>query len=282
MKHSLDAGSTLDLDVAGVVLRLRVGDADIVRRLEPRFAHFRIDAPSGSPPDLQLELLELRPHPGPPCSPMLDLRFEQGQLHLAHPRLEACVDARAGRARMRLAADEPLADLDYLLRVCCALAVFERGGLMLHAAALVDGMKAQVFFGPSGSGKTSLARRADGRRVLNDDLVVVMPGPMGIWQAHASPFSNPSQVQPEGPGGAPLAGLFRLDRAEAPRLEPMRPAEAIASLLASTPVVGLDPTRLPALMQRLAALVAACPPQRLFASMDARTWETLGSPAPRA
>ncbi len=280
----MPAGLALDLDIAHIRLRLRASQPGLLHALQaslPSSAARVVSPPPDAPPvDVELELSDLRPHPGAPCAADARPSFEAGRLHLSHPRLQACIDARAGRGRLRLAADEPLADLDYLLRLAAMLAAFEGGGLILHAAAVADRRGARVFYGPSGSGKTSIARRAAPRRVLHDDLVLLQPGAGAgePWTVHGTPFSGRDQVAPEGLDGAPLRGLYQLGRAEddsPPRLEPLGAAEGLASLLASTPVIPLDPGRLPTLLERVGHLLDRAPVARLLASLDARSWALL-------
>lgn len=62
---------------------------------------------------------------------------------------------------------------DALLRVLVGTILPLRGGLLLHAAAVVGNGCAFVFAGPSGSGKTTVTRLAGTRRVLNDEISAV-------------------------------------------------------------------------------------------------------------
>jgi hypothetical protein len=44
---------------------------------------------------------------------------------------------------------------------------------LVHGCGIVDGKQCYLFTGPSGSGKTTLARLAEGRKVLNDEAVLI-------------------------------------------------------------------------------------------------------------
>jgi hypothetical protein len=67
--------------------------------------------------------------------------------------------------------------VENVLRILVAHALVARGGVLLHAAGVAEGDRARVFFGVSGAGKTTLSRLAqeEGRRILSDDMVALVP-----------------------------------------------------------------------------------------------------------
>lgn len=202
------------------------------------------------------------------------IRLADAQLSLEGDRLSARADLRRGEAELRVDADggDAAALVDYALRVLTALLVEARGGLLLHGAGLVRGHAGLLLLGPSGTGKTTAARNAAGARVLNDDLVLLLPGTDGGWQLHASPFSNPSQVPPAGPGHAPLTAILRLRQAPVARLRPLSAAVALAELLAAVPVLVADPGRLPGLTRRLSTVLDRTPAAQLDLRADPSYW----------
>src|SRR2546422_5182960 len=64
--------------------------------------------------------------------------------------------------------------LENFLRVLTASFVLDRGGFLLHAAAVVRGGRAYVYFRPSGSGKTTVTDLSPGGLVLSGDLTLVV------------------------------------------------------------------------------------------------------------
>ena len=44
---------------------------------------------------------------------------------------------------------------------------------LVHGCGIIDGEKCYLFTGPSGSGKTTLAKLAEGRKVLNDEALLI-------------------------------------------------------------------------------------------------------------
>ena len=83
------------------------------------------------------------------------------------------------------------------------------------------------------------------------------------WQMVATPFSNPTRVQPTGSHQVPLTALYRLVQDRRVFLEPLDPALALAEVIASSPIVSADPDRAAALLDRAAQLTRAVPVQRL-------------------
>lgn len=201
--------------------------------------------------------------------------FRDGLLHFTAPGYEGFIDEEGGVAELSLSSMQPVEDVDYFLRVAYALLAFRAGGLLFHAAGIVRGGGAYLFFGPSGGGKTTVARLSPDDLVLNDDLVLLMPRADG-WEAYATPFWNPSQVRSPGPCSAPLAGMFRLVQDTAVYLEEMGPARALAELVSSVPVISADPARSLELLEVGRCLGDAVPVYRLHFLPDASFWDVVG------
>ena len=74
-----------------------------------------------------------------------------------------------------------------------------------------------------------------------------------------TPFSNPIQVAPSGPGQAPLTALHHLVQARQVARRPMGAAVALVALVARVPLVGADPARGVMLLRRAGAICAIVP-----------------------
>lgn len=204
-------------------------------------------------------------------SPEPAATFSEGVISFNEPAFQGKIDPAGGQAWVTLKAPDPMPELEYFLRVIYALLVFEAGGLLFHAAGIIHERCAYLFFGPSGTGKTTVARSVEENRVMNDDLVVLLPAE-GHWTVNATPFWNPSQVVPAGPRQAPLRGLFRLVQSQETYLESMGSGQALAELVANTPVVAADPSRGLALLARAQQLMNGVPPQRLHLRLGDNIW----------
>jgi hypothetical protein len=201
------------------------------------------------------------------------MSFHAHGLTLDAPQLAGSIDRTTGRAHLKLDTAYPLEGVEYFLRIAYAWLVFQRGGLMVHAAGILRAGKVCLFVGHSGSGKTTVSRASTEARVLNDDLIVLMPDGVA-WQAYATPFWNPTQVAPA-PLHGPLAGVFRLVQDRQVYLEPMTSGQALAELVSNTPVISADPAHQPDLLARGADVLRAPLAYRLHFLPDASFWRLI-------
>lgn len=171
--------------------------------------------------------------------------------------------------------------VENVLRLVVAYSLLHAGGLLFHAACVVDGGEAVVFPGHSGAGKSTTARlsAAEGRMVLSDDIVGVMPGPGG-FEVVALPFG--SEVRFPGPPGvvAPLRALCALQKAEAVEVSELRPAAAVGLALACTPYVNHDPLRADRLFANIERLTGAVRLRTLRFPKVGPIWSALPVGAP--
>ncbi|MCU0290572.1 MAG: hypothetical protein MUF10_01065 [Thermoanaerobaculaceae bacterium] len=202
------------------------------------------------------------PPPAPPWVHTLDFDHraestawvgvrEAGFLHLG-PRLEVSMWTAEGEGDMFGRA------VENVLRLAVAYSLLHAGGLLFHAACVVDGDEAVVFPGLSGAGKSTTSRlsAAEGRMVLSDDIVGVTPGQAG-FHVVALPFG--SEFRFAGPSGTrvPLRTLCTLEKAEAIEVAGLKPSAAVGLALACTPYVNHDPIRADRLFENIERLVRA-------------------------
>jgi hypothetical protein len=157
------------------------------------------------------------------------------------------------------------------LRALTAEFILERGGLLLHGAAVVRRGRAYVFFGPSGSGKTTVTRLSPADLVLSDDLTLLVREEGG-YRAAGIPFGMAHHHVPDSNEAFPIAGMHRLVQSMDVRRERVTGAAAMAEVIASLPFVlqeGEDP-RPP--MENAARLLAEVPLWRLHFREDDAFW----------
>jgi hypothetical protein len=259
------------LAVGGLGVCVECGDAALAAALRQRYRLFAADerAVAGAPHlALRVQLCgRLR------ARALLDTAttFSAGVIKFGAPGYSGLIDAARGKGQLALSSAQPVEDLDYLVRVACAALAFQAGGLLFHAAGIVRAGRGYCFFGYSGSGKTTVARLSPHDVVLNDDLVLLMPGEGG-WTVHATPFWNPSQVSPAGASSAPLAGLYRLVQDRQVYAEALGRAQALAEVIASTPVISADPARGLDLLERARRLIGQTPTFKLHFTPDPSFW----------
>lgn len=262
----------VEISIGNLGLRVQCHSPELCRTLRSRYVDFTAFEPLSFVADITLRPGALRRH----AAQDTGMFFEQnGVLRFDAPGYEGWIDAQQGRGALAVSSLQPDLEVDYFLRVACALMAFESGGLMFHAAGILRHGRIFVFFGHSGSGKTTVSRLSPHDRVLNDDLLVFLPDNAGGWCGYSTPFWNPTQVRPAGRASARLTGLYRLVQAKQVFTRPMHGAEALAEMVSNVPVIPADPTRLPLLLDRLQAILTVVPAFYLHFLPDDSFWRVV-------
>ncbi len=259
---------TFTLAIADLPLTISA-DAALIAALVKRYAAFlQPDRPSTF-----LAQIERAGHT-PRATEDRPLVFRLDGAHFTAPDYSGHIDLAQQQATLTLNSATPVEDADYFIRTIYALRLFEAGGLLFHAAGLVHHARGYLFFGHSGSGKTTVSRLSPEALVLNDDLVALMPRD-GQWHMHATPFSNPTQHTPAGPGSAIVSGAYRLIQDRRVYVEDLPFAIAVAEIVASSPVVCADPARTLDLLTRARQLHTAVPVRHLHFLPDDSFWNVV-------
>ncbi len=189
----------------------------------------------------------------------------------------------------------------HLTGICFATLLQQRGSIVLHASAVSVGGRAMLFCGESGAGKSTLAALLSDRGypLLNDDVCSLTRNKSGGYEVHpdgrmlklwaasldqlhtpqrgaevigrtdkfyALPANNDLQAKPM--GGLYL--LHEIPSGEAPRLEPLSPARAMATLHdnAYRPELVRAMGQVPAYFQAAASLCSTVPVMQLSRPKD--------------
>jgi hypothetical protein len=267
------------LTIAGIKVSLDCDDADLASRLVQHYRGF-IDHGTA---EFSVAIY-CRKRSGGPIFPYLRVVGGPEYIHVI-PGIElevaeitdylGVIDLLDHRARLSFSASSPLDEIEYFLRILYALLIFRSGGVMLHAAGILRAGGVYVFFGQSGAGKSTVARFSPPEKVLNDDLLGVLPSSRG-WTVHATPFWNSTQVRPNRLSGS-LGGMFRLIQDSRVYTERMSPGEAVAELLASIPVIPDIPGQHGELIHRCIVIQERNPIKTLHFLPDASFWEAIVS-----
>jgi hypothetical protein len=207
--------------------------------------------------------------------------FTQNGLQYTPPGWEGMLDFSQKIGWMRPASPYIIEEIDYFLRIVCAVQAFQSGGLLFHAAGILREGLAYIFFGPSGIGKTTISRLSGKKNVLNDDLVLLFPDHPG-WTVYSTPFYNPTQITPQGNRHAPLAGMYRLVQDQQADLKINSPGQALAEVVANVPVISTDSTRTLELLSRCQSLLEKVPVFRLHFRKDKSFWEIISQGSDKA
>jgi hypothetical protein len=259
---------SVSLSVGEMGVKLACDDPELAARLIKRYKDFPFGADS-----IFTGIVKLRSRQGSSAPPAPKMVFRDRILYFTNEDFNGYIDDSCGYGQLEVQSSHPENSVDYFLRVIYALLAFRAGGLMFHAAGIVRNGRAYLFFGHSGSGKTTISRLSKDALVLNDDLVLLLPH-NGHWQVHATPFWNPSQVQPTRQS-APLAGIYRLVQDKEVFLRKMSAAQALAELVSSVPVIPEDKYRSPELMIRGSRLLESVPAYQLHFLPNDSFWNVI-------
>jgi hypothetical protein len=195
---AVGGAGTLDLEMAGLHLRLRHAGHGLRDRLLAPFEH--LACRDMGDPDLTISLFDTASSGiEPPPPPWEPIAAAPGTNPVARLRSErACVLAAAGSRGLTAAlpaegvavfhlpdaAAIPASERAAPIREALQLLMAARGLLMTHAAAIGRGGRGVLLVGRGGSGKSTLALSCAlaGMEIVADDYVLLEPE---AWMAHA-------------------------------------------------------------------------------------------------
>ena len=99
---------------------------------------------------------------------------------------------------------------------------------LVHGCGIVSGSKSYLFTGMSGSGKTTVARLANGRKVLNDEAVTICHNSLG-FRIDGSPLDG--DFQDRNSEGGHLSAIFFLEHAKEVSVQKLKESDAYVRFL---------------------------------------------------
>jgi len=146
-------------------------------------------------------------------------------------------------------------------------------GALVHAAGASIGGRALIFPGKSGAGKSTLAGLLAGRpglELLSDDRIAVRTVD-GTFAAYGTPWPGDQGAALN--EKATLCGICFLRHADADRIEPLTPSQALERLLPVTSVPWYDREAMSGVLSFCDALLAQIPAYDLHFKPGARVAE---------
>jgi hypothetical protein len=275
------AAAPLSLDLGGWSYRFRGMDVILRRDLESRYEAFL--APD-QPEAFEVDVLDGKvdqfipvPDTAARTAHPLSLIWEGPDLLLRSYGFTGWISPGEARGQIALARggfEKPGWCVENFLRAGLAWRALEEGGMLFHAASLIRGDLAFLFLGASGSGKSTLASIAREGRVVSDDLTLVRKMPEG-YRVAGTPFRGTYTGGLPVKGLFPIAGVYRILKAERERLEACPAREALAILLANCPFVVDHLAMRPEILDRLGAFQASHPLAYLHFTLRGDFWSVL-------
>jgi hypothetical protein len=209
-------------DFAGIPCRVDCRDEPFRARLASRYADFAVEAPPEV--SIQVEVTAALPADAAhrASGPFARFGGQNGVLTIEGAIFRGTFHEKSGEGWINQPPD--LAPLETFLTAICAGRILKSRGFLLHAASILCGKEAFVFFGPSGSGKTTVTELI-GKGVITDEIAVIRRDAAG-YRVSAVPWRGQRL-------SAPLAGLFRLRKAQETAFIPLSPSQAVRHLLPS-------------------------------------------------
>lgn len=209
-------------DVAGIACRVECPEEAFSNLLFSRYADFASDAV----PQISLTV-EVTGPPWDDAAAHWSGSFARiggthGVLTIEGANFRGTFDEQSGQGWIVQLPDP--APLETFLAAILARRLLREGGFLLHAAGIVAGHGASVFFGPSGSGKTTVAGLV-GEGVISDEIVAIRRDG-DHFRVSGVPWRGRRR-------SASLRGLFRLRKAPETAFRPLSSAEAVRELLRS-------------------------------------------------
>jgi hypothetical protein len=260
--------SSVTVEIGGIPIQLRCGDADFRSQIEERYAGFLNPV---APPDYQFEI-RLEPLSQPSDEDASVNR--RGLLwHVQRGDFRAVWDERTRRGWIRQSANPY--SLDTVLRIAHSLALADKGGLLMHSASAVRNGRAFLFAGVSGAGKTTMTRLAPpDASVLTDEISYLCRIDDG-YRAHGTPFAGELARAGENMA-APLAAIYLLEKGRENRIEPVEEPVAVRALMRHILFFARDATLVKRVFESALDLVSRVTVARLIFMRDERVWDLIG------
>ena len=281
------------VEIGGMPITLRTGDAAFARMVIERYAEFArtrraTEDLSGILFDIELIELPLRAiEQDFDCAAAhdedadddLEVTQERGVWRIARGDFSARWNSHTGRGTIRQTANPY--SLDSVLRIVHSLLLARRGEFLAHAASAIRNGRAFLFAGVSGAGKTTISRLAPPDvTLLTDEISYVRKSDTAAertpsYVAYGTPFAG--ELARIGTNcSAPLSTLYLLRQGPENRIDEVPATVAVEALLRNTLFFARDPELVSRVFSGACEFVNRVPVRQLTFRKDASVWELIG------
>jgi hypothetical protein len=237
-----------------------VATADVTLHLSPAGVPEFLHLPSGGSETYRMERRS-----GPGTRDVWSYEFA-ARLSLTRSEADLALVAGSGHLFER--------GLENYLRTLTASLILDRGGLLVHSAAVVRGGRGYLFFGPSGSGKTTVTLLSARDTILSDDLAMVLPSDDGFVIA-GIPFGMAHHHVPDTNASFPLVALLRLVQSNQVSRQRLTGGRALAELSSCLPFVMQETIEATQALANAGRVLDAVDAWRLSFRKDDAFWQVI-------
>jgi len=263
----------MNVVIGGTGIRISTTDAAFEQILRAQYAGFLDTGPS---PSIELTVDLASPRPADPDADIEVRRqgdrwlIDRGDFHASYNSVTQSATVAQSACRH---------GLDSVIRIIHSLQLAERSGFLLHAASVIRADRAFLFAGPSGAGKTTISRLAPADAHLLTDEISYVRKDSGAsagqdWTAFGTPFAG-DLARPGENRHARVEALFLLRHGAGNRIEPVKAASAVHSILRNVLFFAKDPVLVRRLFDSVCEFVDSVPVFELSFQPDARVWSLI-------
>lgn len=263
LRSGVHAGVTVD--IGGIAILLRSGDAGFRSLIEQRYSSFV------NPAALPAYTFDIDLRSRSDVSESEATVSTRGSTWIVQRGdFQAEWDIRSRHGVVRQSANPY--SLDTVLRITHSLALAAEGGFLLHAASAVRNGRAFVFAGVSGVGKTTMSRLAPPDATVLTDEISYLRRDEDRYRAYGTPFAG--ELARIGANvSAPIATVFLLEKGPENRIEAVPEIVAVRALLRHLLFFANDGDLVAQIFDSVLNFVRRVPVAKLVFTPDARAWE---------
>jgi len=198
-----------------------------------------------------------------------------GTVSLRHSSFNANIDMSTHKSTGYFYSSQIARNISYCIIQLLSMDALGKGGLLLHSACIERNDRAYFFMGHSGSGKSTVAQLSLPARVLNDDLVGILPTKTG-WMAFPLPFWHNKQTRPSAETNPVLAaGFYKLIQSSEISITRLSTATSTARLVSSTAILSSIPQLAERVIQISLSIANVLPVYDLCFQKNNLFWDTI-------